>query len=268
VFDNDRAGVKVTRKFENSLITDTVYLYDNEKYVGFENDIDWNTEHILLKREFPIDVVTDKATCEIQFGNAERPTHANTTWDAAKFEVCAHKYVDLSETDFGVAVVNESKYGYSLNNNDIGLSLLKGATYPDPDADKGKHKIAYALYTHEGSANASTVANFAYKYNNPAIAVEVQGGGNLPSEYSLVSCDSDNVFVETCKIAEDGNDVIVRMFEAKRVRKTVTVNFGFDVKEVYIANMLEKELEKIEVKNNAVTLNVKPFEIITLKVKR
>lgn len=268
VVENDRAGLKVTRKFVDSVITGTIYLYDNEKFVGFEDEIDWNTEHIILKRDFPIDVVTDKATCEIQFGNTERPTHKNTTWDAAKFEVCAHKYVDVAETDFGVSVVNESKYGYSLIDNDIGLSLLKGATFPDPNADKGKHKIAYALYTHKGQANSSDVANFAYKFNNPAYAIKTEGKGNNASEYSLVSCSSDNVFVETVKLSEDGNDIIVRMHEAKRMNKSVNVKFGFDVKEVYIANMLEKQLEKLEVKNNSVNLKVKPFEIITLKIVR
>ena len=265
VYENDRAGLKVTRKFVNSLITDTIYLYDNEKFVGFENDIDWNTEHIILKRDFPIEVVADKATCEIQFGNAERPTHKNTSWDQARFEVCAHKFVDVSETDFGVAVVNESKYGYSIIDNDIALSLLKGATDPDPDADKGKHHIEYALYSHAGACNGSDVANFAYKFNNPAIAIETEGKGDMDSEYSLVNCNANNIFVETVKLSEDGSDVIVRLFDAKRMNKKVTVNFGFDVKEVYITDMLENNLQKLEVKNNSVTLNVKPFEIVTLK---
>ena len=268
VTDNDRAGLKVTRKFVNSTITDTVYLYDNEKYIGFEDDIDWNIEHILLKREFPIDVVTDKATCEIQFGSAERPTHKNTPWDAAKFEVCAHKYVDVSQTDFGAAVINDSKYGYSLIDNNISLSLLKGATYPDPNADKGKHNIKYALYTHSGSVNSSDTANVAYKFNNPAYAVASEGLGSLDSEYSLVKCSEDNVFVETVKLCEDSDDVIVRMFEAKRMSKNVTVTFGFDVKEVYLTSLLEEETEKLTVKDNSVTLKVKPFEIITLKIKK
>lgn len=268
VVDNDRVGFKITRKFVNSVITDGVYLYDNEKFVGFEDDIDWNTEHIMLKRDFPIDVITDKATCEIQFGSAERPTHKNTSWDAAKFEVCAHKYVDVSEEDFGAAVVNDSKFGYSILDNNLGLSLLKGATYPDPNADKGKHKINYALYTHAGTANSSDVANFAYKFNNPAIAVETEGNGGMNSEYSLVKCSESNVFVETVKLSEDGSDVVVRLFEAKHARKNVTLTFGFDVKEAFLTDMLENEQEKLQVNGNEITLTVKPYEIITLKLKK
>lgn len=268
IYESDRAGLKITRKFVDSLITDTVYLYDNEKFIGFEDDIDWNAEHILLKRTFPIDVVTDKATCEIQFGSAERPTHQNTSWDAAKFEVCAHKYVDVSEENFGAAVVNDSKFGYSIVDNDVSLSLLKCATYPDPTADKGKHRIKYALYTHGGTVNSSDTANFAYKFNNPVYATETDGKGNLDGEYSLVKCDADNVFVETVKLAEDGDDIIARLFEAKRMRKTVTLTFGFDVKEAYLCDMLENESERLTVDGNSLTLTVKPFEVITLKLKR
>lgn len=268
VTENDRAGLKVTRKFVESVITDTVYLYDNEKNIVFEDDIDWNTEHILLKRDFPIDVVTDKATCEIQFGSAERNTHKNTSWDSAKFEVCAHKYVDVSDSGFGAAVINDSKYGYSIIDNNIGLSLLKGATYPDPNADKGKHKIKYALYTHEGAVNASDTANVAYKFNNPAYAIETEGLGTLDSEYSLVASNCDNVFTETVKLSEDGNDVIVRLYEAKRMKKDVTLTFGFNVEKVYITDMLENEISEVKVNNNAVTITVKPFEIVTLKIKR
>ena len=265
-YENDRAGLKITRKFVNSTLESKVYLLNSEKYLGFDDSIDWNTEHVFLKREFPIDVVAEKATCEIQFGNLERPTHKNTPWDQAKFEICAHKFVDVSETDYGVAIVNDCKYGYSVTDNDIGLSLIKCSTYPDPNADKGKHEIKYAMYPHCNEVNSSSVQEFAYKFNNPAMAVESKGNGSLDSEYSLVSCNQDNVFVDTVKLAEDGNDIIVRLFDAKRASKKATLTFGFDVKEAYLCDLLENNLKKVKVNGNKVTVSVKPFEIVTLKL--
>ena len=267
-YDKDRAGFKITRKLLNSIIESKVYLLNNEKYLGFDDVIDWNTEHVLLKREFPIDVVTDKATCEIQFGNIERPTHKNTPWEQAKFEVCAHKYVDVSETDYGVAIVNDCKYGYSILDNDVSLSLIKCSTNPDPNADKGKHEIKYAMYPHSESVNSSNVAEFAYQFNNPALAIKSSGNGKLISEYSLISCNQTNVFVDTIKFAEESNDVIVRLFDAKRINKKATLTFGFDVKEAYLCDLLENNVKKLKVNQNKVSINVKPFEIVTLKLVR
>ena len=209
---------------------------------------------------------TDKATCEIQYGSVERPTHHNTSWDWAKFEVCAHKYVDVSETDYGVAVINDCKYGHSLKDCNIGLTILKCATEPDPNADIGNHVVNFALYPHTGAVNTSNTANVAYIYNNPCYVVEALGGGNLPNEYSFISCDKDNVVIDCVKQAEDDENLIVRLYESKRIRTNATINFGFDVKKVYITDMLENIEKELDVVDNLVTLPVGTFEIITLKV--
>lgn len=266
VSENCRKGIKVVRKFLNSTITETVYLSDVDGLVTFENDIDWCTHHVLLKKEFPIEMNTDKATCEIQYGSVERPTHHNTSWDWAKFEVCAHKYVDVSESNYGVALINDCKYGHSLKDCDIGLTVLKCPDYPDPDADVGKHVLKFALYPHTGAVNTSDTVNKAYAFNNPCYAVEAVGGGNLDNEYSFISCDKDNVIIDCVKQAEDDNNLIVRLFDSKRIKTTAKINFGFDVKKVYITDMLENVESEVEVIDNAITLPVGTFEIITLKV--
>ena len=266
IAENGRKGIKVVRKFVNSTITETVYLCDNDGLIYFEDDIDWNTKHVVLKKEFPIEMNTDKATCEIQYGSVERPTHHNTSWDWAKFEVCAHKYVDVSETDYGVALINDCKYGHSLKDCNLGLTILKCATEPDPNADVGNHVVNFALYPHTGSVNTSNTANKAYVYNNPCYVVGALGGGNLPDEYSFISCDKDNVVIDCVKQAEDDGNIIVRLYEAKRIRSNATINFGFDVKKVYITDMLENIEKEVVVKDNAITLPINTFEVVTLKV--
>ena len=267
VIEADRAGFKVTRQFDKSIITDTVYLYDKEKKIEFDDEADWKNDMVLLKREFPLDILTDKATCEIQFGNVERPTHQNTSWDEAKFEVCAHKYVDVSEAGYGVAIINDCKYGHSLVNNNIGLSLIKSNSYPDKEADKCKHSFKYAIVPHKHSVNDSNVANIAYQFNNPCLVIPCKGEENkLPLSYSLASVDKDNVFIDTIKPSEDGKGIILRLYEGKKTRSHFDLKLGFDVKEAYLCDLLENDIQKVDVKKNTVSLDIKPFEIITLRL--
>ncbi len=268
VSEADRTGIKVVRSFGRSTITDTVWLYKESKLIEFDDSADWHEKHILLKREFPLDVVSDKAACEIQFGYAERPTHQNTSWDWAKFEVCAHKYVDLSDGGYGVALINDCKFGHGLRDGNISLSLLCGPTYPDPECDMGKHEFKYALLPHASSLAQSDVLKEAFFFNNPCIAIEANGGnGTAPASFSTVSTENERLVIDTVKPAEDGNGTVVRLYEGKRCQGYETLNFGIKANKVYLCDLLENELEEIEVIDNAVTLPFKPFEIITLKVK-
>ncbi len=125
----------------------TVYLYDSIPRVDFETEADWQDKHILLKAAFPFDLHTDKSTYDVQFGNLERPTHANTSWDAAKYELCAHKWADLSEGGYGV---NDCKYGHGASGSTLTLTLLRCPSDPNPDADLGAHRFVYSLYPHGG----------------------------------------------------------------------------------------------------------------------
>ena len=148
--DGDRIGMKFTRSYMNSQITQTVWIYSGNPRIDIENDIDWQERHQIMKLAFPFDVHSDSATFEIQYGHTKRPTHKNTSWDAAKFEVCAHKWVDISEYGYGVSVLNDSKYGFSAEDNTITVSCLRGPTYPNENADLGKHKFTISILPHLG----------------------------------------------------------------------------------------------------------------------
>ncbi len=264
----DRAGVEVIRAFGESTITDRVWLYADRPLIEFDDDADWHSKHILLKREFPLDIVSDKASCEIQFGYVDRPTHQNTSWDRAKFEVCAHKYVDISEGSYGVALINESKFGHGLKDCNISLSLLRAPTWPDPECDMGKHSFKYALVPHASALADSDVLKEAFFFNNPCFALETSGGkGELPSSFSAVSTDNERLVIDTVKPAEDGNGTVVRLYEGNRCRGKEKLTFGIKAEKAYMCDMMENELEELVVTDNTVTVPYKPFEIITLKVK-
>ncbi len=269
VVDGSRAGFKVERKYMNSTIAQNIWMYSKGRRIDFETEIDWHEKHHFMKVAFPIDVHTDKATYEIQFGHVSRPTHENTSWDEAKFEVCAHKWADVSEKGYGVGLLNDCKYGYSTEGSTMKLTILKCPSYPNPKADEGKHVLTYSLLPHQGDLCEGGVIHEAYALNQPLEALEIDGqAGTLPDAFSLVSCDQKNVIVETVKKAEDSNDMIVRMYEAfdSRCKANITVPAGFT--KAYLCGLMENELEELPLVNNTVTIPVKNFEIITLKFKK
>lgn len=268
IFDGARAGLKITRKFLSSTIEQTVWLYDDIAKIDFDNDIDWKESHIVVKTAFPVDINANKATYEIQYGNVERPTHKNTSWDAAKFEVCAHKYADISEYGYGVSILNDCKYGHDIHNGVIRLTLLKCGTFPNPDADKCRHTFTYSLYPHAGDFREAGTIKKAYELNVPMTAVKVKASqGSLPDSYSFISSSCDNVIIETVKKAEDGSGTIARMYESFNKRTDVTIKTGFDFEKAYICDLLENEETEIKTTANELKLTLKPFEIVTVKFK-
>ncbi|MBQ0125107.1 MAG: alpha-mannosidase [Clostridiales bacterium] len=264
----EKAGFTVVKKFRDSLIKQTITLDGHTRNIGFDNDIDWNNEHILLKAAFPLDINTTSATYDIQFGNVQRPTHSNTSWDAAKFEVCAHKYADMSENGYGVSLINDCKYGYSAEGSTLSLTLLKSATYPDKTADKCNHKFTYVLYPHADDFTKSGTVENAYIINNPLYCTPIsRQDGILPDRMSFAKIDGNGTFIDTIKKAENGDGYIVRIYDAVNSRGPRTLTFGVPVKEAYVCDMLENELESAKVEGRNISVNIKPFEIITLKVK-
>ncbi len=264
-----RKGFKITRKFYDSVIEQKVWLYADIDKIDFDTTAEWYQEHILVKAAFPVDINADKATYEIQFGSVERPTHTNTSWDAAKFEVCAHKFADISECDYGVSILNDCKYGHDIHDGIIKLTLLKCATHPSPKADKGHHEFVYSLRPHAGTYTQAGTVQLAYDLNNPMSAVKLgKQEGALPESYSFVSISDENIVIDTVKKAEDTDETVVRMYESwnKRVNGA-KLTFGFDVSSAVLCDLMENEIEPLAVENNSVTLNVKPFEIVTVKVK-
>jgi alpha-mannosidase len=267
--NGETAGFEITRPFQKSTVTQRITLDAHTGKIDFDNTIDWKNDHILLKTAFPTDITSEKATYDIQYGTVERPTHYNTSWEQAKFEVCAHKYADLSEYNYGVTIMNDCKYGHDIHGGVIRLTLLKSATSPNPAADKEVHHFTYALYPHAGDYRTAGVVQMAYQLNNPMTATPVAANvGTLADSYSMISVDKENIFIESVKEAEDDDTIIVRLYDTFNTTTKATVKFGFDVSKVETATILEESEAEVAVNDNAVTLTVKPFEIVTLKVTR
>lgn len=263
--DGSRAGIKIKRKYLNSTFEQTVWMYSLIDRIDFETHIDWHEHDQLVKALFPININASKATYDIQFGNVERPTHENTSWDEARFEVCAHKWADISDNGFGVSIINDCKYGHSCVGNEMALTLLKCSTYPNEEADQGEHIITYSVLPHYGDFRYCTIPS-AFVLNQPFDSMHVQNKqGKLPSKFSFVSSVSGNVVVDTVKKSEDGKAYIIRLFEAHNNSSKVKLDFDIPFKKLYLCDMLENELEEINMSNNSVVINVMNYEIITLK---
>lgn len=262
------AGFKIERKYGNSIITQKIVLKVDSSRLDFETEVDWHEDHVLLKATFPLDIHSDNLTCDIQFGNIKRPTHRNTSWDRAKFEICCHKWADLSESDYGVSLLNDCKYGYSCEENKLSITLLKAPTYPNPTADRGLHTFTYSLFPHKGADLSATIKE-GYKLNNPMTAVGIpeNKGGNLSESFGFVKNNSKSVVVETIKKAEDGDGYIIRMYEAQNLKEEAELTFGFDIKEVYECDCLENTLSKLDSDGRCVKVRMRNFEIKTLRIK-
>jgi len=268
-----RQTLEIKRRIQHSEITQKISLNRTSPRLDFDTRIDWRERHALLKVAFPVDILAPQATYEIQWGNVTRPTHRNTSWDWARFETCAHKWVDLSEGGYGVSLLNDCKYGHNIHNNVMRITLLRSPTKPDLLADFGEHQFKYSLYPHAGSWSEDTQRE-AYLLNDPIIVYKAEGGRMkientrqaIPNP-SFVSTDSPNVIIETIKSAEDGNGIIVRLYESQRKRKQVRVGFGFGVESVWVSNLLEESESALSVEDDSVNLNMKPYQIVTLRVK-
>jgi alpha-mannosidase len=260
-----RIAVEVQRKFRSSTLTQRICLYRSSRRIDFDTQIDWNEHHILLKVAFPVDILNTQATYDVQWGNVQRPTHRNTSWDWARFETCAHKWVDLSQGDYGVSLLNDCKYGHDIHDNVMRLSLLKSATIPDPFADQGEHQVVYSLYPHAGDWRSGTV-QAAYDLNDSLFVHEVKGAGRESWIQPLVNTGVPNVIVETIKAPESGDGIIVRLYENERSHTRFTLQFAFDLQAVYRCNMLEEETEVLPVTGNQVKLEIDPYKILTLRL--
>ncbi|MFF2090560.1 alpha-mannosidase [Paenibacillus sp. NPDC058174] len=247
-----------------SSITQHMVFHSDSAQVDFETVIVWREKHQLLKVGFDVNLLAQQARHEVQFGHVERPTHTNTPYDQAMFEVCAHKWTDLSENRFGAALLNDCKYGVSVMGSDIRLTLHKGGAHPDPRGDAGIHEVTYSLLPHEGGFAAETVIRPAYELNVPALSVR---GRAAAQEQSFLAIDAPNVIVEAVKPAEDDDAYVIRLYEAERSAvKGALLTFDKAPKRVVIANMLEEAQEELALKGNSVSLDFRPFEIKTVKV--
>ncbi len=233
----------------------------------FANDAEWQERRRFLKVEFPLAIHAEQATYEVQFGHVQRPTHFNTSWDMARFEVCGHKWADLAEPGFGVALLTDSKYGYGAHSNVLRLSLLRGPLSPDPLADLGRHHFRYALYPHAGDFRTAGVVDEGYRFNVPLLLQPAHRGPDQPASLSFFQVDQPNVVIDTVKQAEDSADWIVRLYESHGARCRVRLSSPLPVRSVVRCNLLEDEGDVLPWQDGGVTMDVLPFKIITLKLK-
>jgi alpha-mannosidase len=257
----------IRRGFLQSTIEQKIHFYADLPRIDFETFVDWKQHQCLLKTEFDADINAHEATYDIQFGNVKRPTHFNTSWDYARFEVCAHKYADISEGAFGVALLNNCKYGYSIRDGKMTLSLIKSGIVPNPVADQEEHFFTYSFMPHIGGFADSSVLEQAYMLNVPLRAMTAGRNASEVTEAGFAEVDADNVALETVKKSYDGTKTVLRLHEYRNERREVTLSFGTAVNEVYEADLMENELERLPLTDGKLTFTVKPFEIRTFVVK-
>ena len=247
----------------NNIVQDIVCYADSPR-IDFETQIDWKTPHRFLKAGFDLDISARTARSEIQFGAIERPVTSNNSLEVSKFEVCNRNYTDISEPRFGAAVLNDCKYGISVRNCNLCLSLHKGGTHPDGSGDRGVHRMTYSLLVHNSGYCAEEVVHPAYELNIPMFAVK--GRADIAQ---LASVSAPNIIAEAVKPAEDGsNAFVLRLYECEGSKTVTDVRFSESVSGVSLTNLLEDEKEKLASQTDSVSLEFGPFEIKTLKVYR
>ncbi|MCV7191701.1 alpha-mannosidase [Mycolicibacterium brumae] len=260
-------AVEIRRCFGGSTVVQRISLRAGSPALDIELDIDWHETQKLLKLAFPFDVRADRSASEIQFGHVFRPTHANTSWDAAKFEICAHRWVHVGEPDYGVAVANDSTYGHDITARPDGsgtlvrMSLLRAPRYPDPHADQGRHLLRFSVRPGAGIGDA---VEEGYRRNLPPRVV----GGSVAAVEPLVRVDDPAVVVEAVKLAQDGSgDVVVRLYESRGGRAEATITANFDHRGVVLTDLLERPIEDVREAGD-VRLTLRPFKIVTLRFQR
>ena len=254
--------IHFTYNYNNSKIMQTMCLYNDKRRIDFKTTVDWKESQKILKTAFSVDIRGVFARYDVQEGNIVRPITRNTSWEAAKFEVVAHKWADLSETGYGVALLNDCKYGYDIKEDTMRLSLLKSATDPDYSADYGTHEFTYSLYPHKEEWYNSGLEEEAFDLNSPVVVLE--GASALGNE-SLISFDAKNIVLDAFKKAENEEAYVLRFheFTGRRGRLTITTGLKFD--SWCEADLMENPLG--EWKQTAIEVEVKPYEIKTIMLK-
>jgi alpha-mannosidase len=270
------ATVRATRAFGGSLVTQLVTLRAGVKRLDFETEVDWHEREKFLKVAFPVDVRADRSAAETQFGHVFRPTHGNTSWEAAKFEICAHRFLHIGEVGWGAALVNDSTYGHDVTSavradggttTTVRLSLLRAPRYPDPDTDQGVHTLRYAFVPGAGIADA---VREGYLINLPERRIRGAASASVPA---LVAVDNQAVVTEAVKLADDqSGDVVVRLYESRGGRASVRLTADFAVGAATATDLLERPLPAAGplpvAGGGTVELSFRPFEIRTLRLTR
>jgi alpha-mannosidase len=263
--DGPQAMVEQHYRFGQSTLQQRIVLTAGSHRIDFITIVDWKENQKMLRTSFPVAIFATEATCDIQFGSIKRPTHRNTSWDMAKYEICAQKWVDLSQWDYGVALLNDCKYGYKVSENVLDLNLLRSPNYPDPHADRAQHEFTYALYPHAGNHIVGNVVHAGYELNVPLRPVP--GVPQQSHHLSLAHVEADNIIIETVKKAEKSDDIILRLYESSGATTRTTLTFDREIKAIWSTNLLEKSEKSLDHQQKSVGLTLSPFEILTLRMQ-
>jgi alpha-mannosidase len=261
-----RGAVRFVREFGSSRFTQRMVLDADARVLRFECDVDWQEQHKLMKVAFPVTVSADEATYETQFGHVRRPTHMRTSRARAMFEVCAQRWADLGDEGYGVALLNDSKYGYDIHDSVMRLTLLRAPTHPDPTADRGWHRFTYALMPHPGDFRQAGVIEAAEDLNAPVRLVP-SGLGSDQSR-SLIEVSTPQVIVEAIKRAEDSDATIVRLYEAWGGSCRARIKTTLPASRAALCDLLERERTEVELRDGELELAFTPFKVVTLKLDR
>lgn len=263
-----RSVIRVKKHFQNSQFVQDIILYAGMPRVDVKMHADWHEKHILLKVAFPLSAHNNKATFEIPYGSIERPTTRNTPAEQAQFEVPSQRWADISDATHGFSLLNDSKYGYDAKGNVLRLSLLRSPEWPDPHADEGPHDFIYSLYPHSGSWRDALTPRRGYEVNVPLFTMPVMAhDGANPAEMSYFHAVNDNVIVTALKKAEDSDALILRFYEWAGKEGDVQIVLPAGAQSAADADLQEKAVTELVVKDNTVAVHTKPYEIKTVLVR-
>ncbi|RKP52909.1 alpha-mannosidase [Cohnella endophytica] len=265
--DGPKAVREQTYRFGESTLVQKILLTSQSKRVDFESSVDWLENEKMLRASFPVRVFTDAVNCDVQFGHIKRPTHRNTSWDSAKDEICAHQWIDLSQHDFGVALLNDCKYGFKAEGNVLDINLLRSPSAPDPTCDRARHRFVYSLLPHGGDFVQAQVYKEGYALNVPLRVIGISSsGGDEAQSNSYYQIDSPHVMIETVKKAEDSDAIIIRLYETSGTSLTTDFHVKAPYGKADLVDLMERELEEIAQGKGTMTLSFTPFEIKTIRL--
>ncbi len=262
-----RAVINVVRVFNESVISQDIVLEADSPTLIFDTTVDWHESEKVLKAEFPLDIRARFATYEIAHGAIERPTYANNSYEKAMFEVCAHKWADLSQGDKGVSIINDCKYGYDIDNNLMRITLMRAPVLPDATADKGVSTFRYGIYAHENRWDDADTVKEAFRENIPLKAVFVPSGNSTKREQSFIKTDDDRIMIDAVKPAQDGDGIILRVYETHSHSGKVKITLPFEIDKLWECNMMEVNEAPLSFEENTFTFDVHPFEVKTFRIK-
>lgn len=253
-------------KVGNSEIIQRISLKNQSKLLLIENEVDWKEKHKMLRVSTETNIQASFSQAEVQFGLVQRPTHQNSSWDYSRFEIMAHRFIDLSQSDYGFAVLNDCKYGHSANAGTLDITLLRSPADVDPEADLHKHNFKYAYYPHIGDLSYSDTLQKAHNLNSDPLIYQISNNDRV-KDTSFFSIEGKNVKIDTLKFSDLDNSLILRCYETMGTSVKANIKSAFEMKKAQLCNLLEDYQDDLAIKENSIDLSFKPFELKTIKLE-